>query len=441
MQNILIVEDEIVIRSALKQFLKKQKYEVYEAGSIEEAVRFNLHDFSLIITDLRLRGPAGTEIIKLAGDVPVLVMTSYASLRSAVETMKLGAADYIAKPFDYDEILETIQIIIKEPKEIPAQTSSSPIRGMIGACEPMKNLFDQIAKVAPTYTNVLIEGESGTGKELVAKALHQLSQSASLEMVTLNCASVPDTLIEPELFGYEKRMFPNADAGRVGLIEAANGSTLFLDEVGELPLDVQARLLDVLQEGYVKRLGSDLKRKVSIRLIASTRKNLSELSEQGSFREDLYYRLNVIKFCLPPLKERKDDLMDLALTFLKHNCQKLNKPEMTFSKDSIQLLSSYCWPGNIRELQNTVERAVILCDKHEITPDMLSIDLSITDTSSSMLSMPAGLSLEDYFQKFVLENQNHMTETQLARQLGISRKSLWEKRQKLNIPRVKSRKR
>lgn len=437
MQNILIIEDEKVIRSALKQFLEKQEYEVCEAGSIEEAVRFNLRDFSLIISDLKLPGPSGTEVIKLAGDVPVLVMTSYASLRSAVETMKLGAADYIAKPFDYEEILETIQGIIKDK---PAFTSSATIRGMIGACESMKTLFEQIEKVAPTHSNILIEGESGTGKELVAQALHQLSQVASREMVTLNCASVPDASIASELFGYDKGSIVDTEADRVGLIEAANGSTLFLDEIGELPLDVQAQLVSVLEEGYVKRLGSNIKRKVHFRLIASAHKRLKEVVMQGRFRKDLYYRLNVINFCLPPLRERKGDLMVLARAFLKHSCKKLSKPELRFSDDSIQLLTNHSWPGNIRELQNTIERSVILSDQSEITPDLLAIELNENTNMQGMSSIPKDLSLENYFLNFVLENQTYMTETQLARQLGISRKSLWEKRQKLNIPREKSRK-
>lgn len=437
MQNILIIEDEKVIRSALRQFLEKQKYEVCEAGSIEEAVRFNLRDFSLIISDLKLPGPSGTEVIKLAGDVPVLVMTSYASLRSAVETMKMGAADYIAKPFDYEEILDTIQGIIKDK---PTFTSSATIRGMIGACESMKTLFDQIEKVAPTYSNILIEGESGTGKELVAQALHQLSQNANREMVTLNCASVPDASIVPELFGYEKGSIADTEAARVGLIEAANGSTLFLDEIGELPLDVQAQLVSVLEEGHVKRLGSSIKRKVRFRLIASTHKRLKELLMQGRFRKDLYYRLSVITFCLPPLRERKGDLMVLANTFLKHSCKKLSKPELRFSEDCIQLLTNHSWPGNIRELQNTIERSVILSDQGEITPDLLAIELNENKNMLAMSSAPKDLSLENYFLNFVLENQTYMTETQLARQLGISRKSLWEKRQKLKIPREKSRK-
>ena len=251
-KSILIIEDEVVIRTSLQKFLTKQGYKVSEAGSVTQAETFELANFSLIITDLRLPGPTGTDIIKAAPCVPVLVMTSYASVTSAVDAMKLGAADYIAKPFDYDDLLNTIRNLTgTQPSSKPA-----PIDGMIGNCEPMQQLFGRIQKVAPTDTNVLIFGESGTGKELVAKALHAGSPQATKEMISLNCAAIPDTLIESELFGHEKGAFTGAVTRRLGLVEAADGGTLFLDEIGELPLEAQARLLRVLQEGEVRRVGS-----------------------------------------------------------------------------------------------------------------------------------------------------------------------------------------
>lgn len=435
-KKILIVEDEVVIRSSLKKFLENESFEVCEAGNIRETVNFDLKSFSVIITDLRLPGPTGTDIIKLAPDVPVLVMTSYASLRSAVETMKMGAADYIAKPFDYEELLETIRALIEQNEG--NQVTSPPIENMLGSCKPMRELFDRISKVAPTDTNVLIVGESGTGKELVARAIHNGSQRADEQMISLNCAAIPDTLIESELFGHEKGAFTGATNDRVGLVEAADGGTLFLDEIGELPLEAQARLLRVLQEGEVRRVGSVATKNVSVRLIAATHRDLKALTRRGEFREDLYYRLNVVKLSLPPLRERENDLVELAQYFLQLNCEKLGKRCLEFSDAALDLITQYRWPGNIRELENAIERAVILCEGDTIEPEILSVDLETGAEPGEGNGDQDDLSLQDYFQKFVLENQDHMTETELAQKLGISRKSLWERRQKLKIPRERS---
>ena len=433
-RSILIVEDEVVIRSSLKKYLGKQGYSVTEAGSVEETDATPLDKFDLIITDLRLPGPPGTDIIARATPTPVLVMTSYASVSSAVDAMKKGAVDYIAKPFDYEEMLKTINGIIEERVE-----EDTPVAGMLGSCGAMQQVFERIKKVAPTDTNVLILGESGTGKELVARAIHAASKQAGEPIISVNCAAIPDTLIESELFGHEKGAFTGATNKRVGLVEAASGGTLFLDEIGELPLDAQARLLRVIQEGEVRRVGSIETTKVKVRLIAATHRDLKKLSAEGLFREDLYYRLNVMKLMLPPLRERGTDIESLAQSFLEKTCKKLEKPALRFSEETIQLMSSYRWPGNIRELENAIERAVILADSDQIGPDLLAIDFEQQVTLEPAVEPePEDLSLEDYFQKFVIENQDHMTETELAQKLGISRKALWQKRQKLHIPRVRS---
>jgi two-component system, NtrC family, response regulator HydG len=439
-KKILIVEDEIVIRTSLKKFLEKKLYKVVEAGSLAEALQNNLQDFALIITDLRLPGPAGTDIIKHAHNIPVLVMTSYASVTSAVEAMKLGAADYIAKPFDYDELLQTVTALI-EPKDADPQAFAD----MLGNCAAMHELFDRIRKVAPTQTNVLIMGESGTGKELVARALHAASEHRNRQMVSLNCAAIPESLIESELFGHEKGAFTGATSSRVGLVEAADGSTLFLDEIGELPLEAQARLLRVLQEGEIRKVGSIETRKVSVRLIAATHRDLKSLTKSGEFREDLYYRLNVVKLTLPPLRDRPEDLLNLAEHFLRSNCVKLRKPSLSFSRQTLQLIQHYRWPGNIRELKNAVERAVILCEGNVIQPDLLAVDIEPNESNLSRDDPKAAvehdnLSLENYFARFVLDHQDRMTETELAQTLGISRKALWQKRQRLSLPRERSRK-
>tara|TARA_R110002020_G_scaffold14479_3_gene51342 strand:+ start:10566 stop:12005 length:1440 start_codon:yes stop_codon:yes gene_type:complete len=476
MSHILVVEDETIIRSALRRLLERHQYQVSEAGSVGEAVdNFDLSSFDLIVSDLRLPGEPGTEMIRKAPDTPVLIMTSYASLRSAVDSMKLGAVDYIAKPFDHEEMLQAVARIISDsqarrtqapsignasppdigaPAETPqVATGNGHSMGIIGNCAPMQTLFKRINKVAPTDSTVLIQGESGTGKELVARALHENSRRAKAPMISVNCAAIPETLIESELFGHEKGAFTGATAGRTGLVEAADGGTLFLDEIGELPLEAQARLLRVLQEGEIRRVGSVQSHKVNVRLVAATHRDLKTLARQGLFREDLFYRLNVIELRLPALRERGEDVMLIAQALLARAGSKMNQQGMHFTQDAMDAIRLHTWPGNVRELENAVERAAILCDEDAITPDLLGIELDLEHErasqaanaletmqhSDSMSNEPTeDLSLEDYFQHFVLEHQEHMTETELANKLGISRKCLWERRQRLGIPRKKT---
>ncbi|OCT34452.1 sigma-54-dependent transcriptional regulator [Pseudomonas putida] len=477
MPHILIVEDETIIRSALRRLLERNQYQVSEAGSVQEAQeRFSIATFDLIVSDLRLPGAPGTELIKLGQGTPVLIMTSYASLRSAVDSMKMGAVDYIAKPFDHDEMLQAVARILRDRQNAPAATpAAAEVRsngkapgadkqsgasangeiGIIGSCPPMQDLYSKIRKFAPTDSNVLIQGESGTGKELVARALHNLSRRAKAPMISVNCAAIPETLIESELFGHEKGAFTGASAGRAGLVEAADGGTLFLDEIGELPLEAQARLLRVLQEGEIRRVGSVQSQKVDVRLIAATHRDLKNLAKSGQFREDLYYRLHVIALKLPALRERGSDVNEIANAFLARQSARIGRDDLHFSSDAEQAIRHYSWPGNVRELENAVERAVILSESPEISADLLGIDIELSgledDDLLDSLPVVAGvggnnasheptedLSLEDYFQHFVLEHQDHMTETELARKLGVSRKCLWERRQRLGIPRRKS---
>ncbi|RRJ82249.1 sigma-54-dependent transcriptional regulator [Aestuariirhabdus litorea] len=469
MQPILIVEDEPIIRSALRRLLERNDYQVREAGSVQEALQNNnLQELSLIISDLRLPGEPGTDMIKHANGTPVLIMTSYASLRSAVDSMKMGAVDYIAKPFDHEEMLQAVKRITlghqdrtSNPSQSAGSDSEAPTQGneIIGQCPPMLELFKRISKVAPTDTTVLILGESGTGKELVARALHRESRRTDAPLISVNCAAIPETLIESELFGHEKGAFTGATNARNGLVEAADGGTLFLDEIGELPLEAQARLLRVLQEGEIRRVGSVQSHKVNVRLIAATHRNLKALAKTGEFREDLYYRLNVMQLQLPALRERGSDVIEIAQKLLQRTCEKLGKEPHFFSPESLQAIAGYHWPGNVRELENAVERAVILAENGIISHDLLDIEFEAPASDRSLPrsggiddELPLGseiaapqasvaqeeLSLEDYFQHFVLEHQDKMTETELAQKLGISRKCLWERRQRLGIPRKKS---
>ena len=461
MLKILVVEDETVIRTALRRLLERNGYQVSEAGSVQEAESSHeLEEFDLIISDLRLPGAPGTDLIRKAGDVPVLIMTSYASLRSAVDSMRMGAVDYIAKPFDHGDMIAAVQRIIADhpaPRQAatksssPSQPAAGHVSGMIGNCPAMQTLFEHIRKVSPTDSTVLVLGETGTGKEIVARSVHSHSMRGDKILISVNCAAIPDTLIESELFGYEKGAFTGANASRMGLIEAADGGTLFLDEIGELPMEAQARLLRFIQEGEIRRIGSVHSRKVDVRLICATHRNLQSLAAEGEFRQDLFYRINVLQLSLPPLRERGKDILHLAENMLQAQTERLGKKTMRLSPRAIQAITTYQWPGNVRELEHAIERAVILSDGDEIDNDALGIDLELVNinrirgqqgitpptrkTSAGSQDPLEDLSLEDYFQRFVLEHQDSMSETELAQKLGVSRKCLWERRQRLGIPR------
>jgi DNA-binding NtrC family response regulator len=452
MHHVLVVEDESVIRSSLRRILERNDYQVSEAGSVKEALdNFDMNRFDLVISDLRLPGAPGTDLIK-ATAIPVVIMTSYSSIRSAIDSMKMGAVDYIAKPFEHNEIIETVAKIIREhgktPIAPPPEKSDiePPVHGMIGSCQEMMELFRRIRKVAQTNSTVLINGESGTGKELVARAIHSLSSRSDHEMISVNCAAIPENLIESELFGHEKGSFTGATATRTGLVEAANNSTLFLDEIGELPLEAQARLLRVLQENEIRKVGSVQSRKVDVRLVVATHRDLKQLVIDGLFREDLYYRINVMTLLIPPLRDRGDDILKLAEAILVRTCTRLKTAMLSFSKEARQAIAAYAWPGNVRELENAIERAVVLAETSEIGEELLAIENNtpalqadaVPLAPSPALSEPIEeLSLEDYFQRFVIEHQDAMNETQLAKKLGISRKCLWERRQRFGIPRKK----
>jgi DNA-binding NtrC family response regulator len=453
--KVLVVEDEQVIRTALRRLLERHGYLVEEAGSVKDAGELHkLNEFDIIVSDLRLPGAPGTDLIKTT-KTPVLIMTSYSSLRSAIDSMKMGAVDYISKPFEHEEMLETVARIIKENAnrkvvvEKPVPPAEPPVYGMIGSCPQMMELFRRIRKVAQTNSTVLINGESGTGKELVARAIHRLSDRKDAEMISVNCAAIPENLIESELFGHEKGAFTGATANRTGLVEAASSSTLFLDEIGELPLEAQARLLRVLQENEIRKVGSVQSKKVDVRLVVATHRDLKQLVIDGDFREDLYYRINVMTLVIPPLRERGNDILELADTILERTCKRLKSPMLKFSPEATQTIASYSWPGNVRELENAIERAVVLAESEYIGAELLAIESGAkmqprnlgerhpTTASLSHDEAAEELSLEDYFQRFVLEHQDQMNETQLARKLGISRKCLWERRQRFGLPRKK----
>ncbi|MBC8209893.1 MAG: sigma-54-dependent Fis family transcriptional regulator [Gammaproteobacteria bacterium] len=440
MHEILIVEDEVIIRDSLSRLLRRNDFSVTAVGSVDEAIREGLQGFDLIVADLRLPGAEGTSLIPQAKSVPVLIMTSYSSVQSAVDAMKQGAADYIAKPYNHDDMVLTIQRILKR-RDLEQQNcvmkreidSRYPIKNLMGESNSILQVKDRIQRVAQTQTSVLILGETGTGKELTARAIHAQSTRANKPLISINCASIPENLIESELFGHEKGAFTGALQSSKGLIAAADSGTLFLDEIGELSPEAQAQLLRVLQEGEIRRVGSNKMQYVDIRLIAATHRNLMEMVKQKLFREDLYYRLNVMEITLPPLRERVADILPLAEQILHTLSTRLQRANYRFDKGAIKLLQEYRWPGNVRELENIIERSIILSNDQLITAQDLGLQQAASTPTSAIVS--AELSLDEYFVEFVKEHQQHLNETELSARLGISRKNLWERRMKLGIPR------
>ncbi|MEC7120367.1 MAG: sigma-54 dependent transcriptional regulator [Pseudomonadota bacterium] len=459
---LLIVEDEALIRQNLRRMLERHGHQVCEAACVDSACQHDLTRFDLIISDVRLPGRAGTTLIELARPTPVLIMTSYSDTRDAVAAMRAGAVHYLIKPFDHQELLVAIDSTLgrRQPeRQINTDHVSEQTLGMIGRSPAMLKLYDEIRTVAPLSTTVLIHGESGTGKELVARALHRLSPRANRDMIAVNCASIPDSLMEDELFGHEKGAFTGANSSRKGLVEAADQSTLFLDEIGELPLDAQARLLRLLQEREIRRLGTHETRKVDIRLVAATHRNLEQMVKAGQFRADLFFRLNVVALELPPLHRRGQDLELLANTIIQQLSTRHGKHVLGLEAEARIRLQRHSWPGNIRELQNVLEYAVIMC-KGDFIPAAL---IRLPDTLPHPIHHPAhlhtslafddeipiltetvptqsGSLLQQQFIELVRQLEPRLNETQLAEQLGISRKTLWERRKTLGIPRAIRRK-
>jgi len=436
MATLLLVTDEAIVRKSIQMGLEQHGHQVLIAESLKEAMS-QQSTVDCVISEHRLADGSGIDLISHFKPVPLILLVGQVSLQAGIVAMRKGAFDCFTKPVDHQDLLRAIE-------KASSSGVTSTADSMIGQCEIMLKLKKQIQRVAPLDTTILIGGESGTGKELVAQSIHQLSSRSSKEMISVNCAAIPESLIEAELFGHVKGAFTGATQDRAGLIESADGSTLFLDEIGELPLEAQSRLLRVLQEGEIRRVGSTDRTYVNVRLVAATHRNLLEMVAKGQFREDLYYRLNVIELRCPPLRERDGDILLLAESFLERVKHQMNRSELKFSGDARSAIECHAWPGNVRELGNVIERAVVLCEG----PLIDHSDLGLQSTQSQDHQFSAGeqrspgraqpmMSLEDYFQHFVLSHEEHMSETELAKRLGISRKSLWERRNRLGIPRRK----
>ena len=377
MARVLVVDDEENIRLVLRTLLRKHGYEVAVAASgeaaLEEESTFS-PDF--ILADVRMGGMSGIELTRAlvtrGSEATVIVMSAFGSVDLALEAMKAGAYDYVSKPFKQDEILlalrkaEERESLKRENRALKAQMrETSAYAGMLGRSVAISKVFRMIEKAAAYDTTVLIQGESGTGKELVARALHERGARASASFVAVNCGAIPDALLESELFGHKRGAFTDASSDKPGLFEEAHGGTLFLDEIGELPLSTQVKLLRVLQEGTLRRLGENRDRDVDVRVVAATVRNLKEEVDHGRFREDLFYRLNVLPIEVPPLRQRRDDLSLLIDFFIERNNVRLGTRIRGLDAKAKKLLLAYHWPGNVRELENIIERAMVLAD-HEV---------------------------------------------------------------------------
>ena len=377
--------------------------------------------------------------------IPIAALLPSSRPQSVVQAARSGAVDVCDRGADTAQLADWVAQLCAEHQTTQPSTEHDNYFSS-GSCPLIPELESTNARVAQTDSTALIVGETGTGKELAARQVHRISLRGDKPIVTVNCAAIPETLIESELFGYEKGAFTGATSNRLGLIEAADGGTLFLDEIGELPLAAQARLLRFIQEGEIRRIGSVSSKRVDVRLICATHRNLAELAARGEFREDLFYRIDVLRLDIPPLREREGDVIALANWLIDRQAVKLGVPAKPLSEHSRDLLAAHHWPGNVRELQNVIERGLVMsrgADLHISLPAAATTQAghplpeSTSEVTQSADESSGELSLEDYFQRFVLQHQDAMNETELAQKLGISRKCLWERRQRFGIPRQK----
>jgi len=447
--RILIAEDEKTQRDLLEGFLKKEGFSVEAVASGREALhRLEGDFFDIALIDYKMPVLDGLqtlrEIRKLYPDLPVVMITAYGTVETAVASMKEGALDYLTKPIDLDELLLILQKVIErssliqENKALKAQLQERyTFQNIVYGSPKMEEVMGLVARVAPSQATVLIRGESGTGKELIANAIHYASPRSGKPLVKVSCSAIPETLLESELFGHEKGAFTGATQTRIGRFEEADAGTIFLDEIGDLSPSTQVKLLRILQEKEFQRLGSNTNLKTDVRVITATHRNLEEAIKQGHFREDLYYRLNVISIPLPPLRERREDIPFLVDYFLKKYSKENQKQISDISKEARALLLRYSYPGNVRELENLIERAVVLCRGEIIRTQDLPYHLregrSEIEFSKKEKSLPE--SLEEIERDLILKalHQHQGVQTRAAESLGISERVLRYKIRKYGI--------
>ena len=445
-KTILIADDDESLRRIIEYNLSNKGYRIFLADDGEEALNiFKSEDVDIVITDIKMEKVDGLELLeeikRLKSNALVIMITAHGSIETAVRAMKLGAYDYITKPFDRDEL----QIMVEKALSLQSLMSENirlrqeladrfSLDNIIGASSKMKRIYDMVARVAKSDSTVLLQGESGTGKELIARAIHFNSSRAKKPFITVNCSAIPENLMESELFGHVKGAFTGADKDKVGKFEAAEGGTIFLDEIGDIRKDLQVKLLRVLQEKFIDKVGSTQDINVDVRIIAATNILLETAIEEGKFREDLFYRISVIPILLPPLRERKDDITLLVQHFMtKHggnDCKML--PE------ALDILNRYDWPGNVRELENIIERAIVLKkEDNVISPEDVPDHIKRKQSSSQMsLEIPdEGLKLEEVEKALIINalNKAGQNQTRAAELLNISRQTLIYRMQKYDI--------
>jgi DNA-binding NtrC family response regulator len=445
--RVLVVDDERNNREALAKILAKAGHEAVAAASGEEALAA-LQDggFDLVVTDLRMVGTGGIEVLKAAkqhsSEPEVILLTAYGTVESAVEAMKLGAYDYLTKPVDPERLVHLVakalehKALRKEVQQLREQIAIKAAFGVIvGRSARMRQVYETVGQVASTLATVLVMGESGTGKELVARAIHNRSPRQKGPFVTLNCGALPETLVESELFGYERGAFTGATGTKAGRVEQANGGTLFLDEVGEMSPKTQVDLLRALQEREVRRLGGDRSITVDVRFIAATNMDLTEAVKGGTFREDLYYRLAVVPISLPALRERPEDIPVLATVFLREFCTQYGRPEKSFSAAVLQIFREYAWPGNVRELRNLVERLVVTVPARVIRPVHLPSTVMTGSPPERSITIPLGLPLRAVEEQVIRQTLKEVTShrEKAAEILGISARALHYKLRRYQI--------
>lgn len=432
-ENILVVDDDYDMLELLQRNLKAQNFHTYKASSVKEAIQIlKYSSIDLLITDLQMPEINGMELLKFVGDhyphIPKLVITGFPSVDGAVGAIKSGAIDYLVKPFTSSELKKALENSFQHTINPKAKEQTDQITqygGMIGNSEKFQNTIEIIERVKNNRATVLIQGESGTGKELVARAIHYKGSFAANPFIAVNCGGIPENLLESELFGYEKGAFTGAMAARNGFFQAAAGGTIFLDEIGTAPTNVQTSLLRVLQEKEVRKIGSHQSEKIDLRIIAATNSDLYKMVEKGTFRKDLYYRLNVVNIETPPLRERKEDIVPLAHNFIRKYGMEYNRPYMKLDDKAIDMLLRHSWPGNIRELENVIQRAVIMADKI-ITVDHLPENLKYPEPSTENGSFRP---LEEIEKEYILQVLAAVdnNKTKAAEILEIDRKTLRQK--------------
>jgi len=437
-KRILVVEDEDKLRRVIELQLLSAGFEVDKAASAEEGLR-TVDRADLVMTDLKLPNMDGLQLLAMIrrqnGHVPVVMMTAFGSVETAVEAMKAGATDFLLKPFSLDHLMQVVQKALEvralrdENRQLKEQLGRRyEFDNIIGRSEPMQEIFATIERVAPSRATVLLAGESGVGKDLIARAIHFHSPRRDRPLVKINCSALPENLMESELFGYEKGAFTGANTTKPGKFEQADTGTVFLDEIGDVPAAVQVKLLRILQEREFERLGSNVTRHIDVRVIAATNQDLRAALEQGTFREDLYYRLNVVPLNIPPLRDRKQDIPFLANHFIHKLAPDTGSRVESITEAAIEKLMAYHWPGNVRELENVIERSLVMCGCEQLDAPDIRLEAAPRPRTQAGETpfVPDGMSLDQFEQEIIREALRRAdgNKSQAARMLGLTRNAL-----------------